>query len=148
MKKIYLAGPCGAVDRAQMVAISQQLRGMAFDVYCPFELKIPNAWDMPQEEWAKKVFDADKAAIDGSDVIVIISIGRESTAGTNWEQGYAYALGKPVYVFQITDKTTSLMTYWGCTVFRNTEIGSVGEELRRILEDGDCGRKRCITVLT
>lgn len=83
MKKIYLAGPCGTIDRALMSAIAQQLRHMDFEVYCPFELKIQNAWDMSQEEWAKLVFDADITAIDSSDIIVIISIGRESTAGTN-----------------------------------------------------------------
>ena len=51
--------------------------------------------------------------------MVMISRGSHSTAGTNWEQGYAYAKGKPVFVFQMTMWETSLMTYWGCNTFYN-----------------------------
>lgn len=115
--KIYLAGSCGSDRRTHMVEIGKALRKIGFEVYCPFELQIPNAWDMSQEEWATKVFVADIQAIDSSDVVVIISPGRVSTAGTNWEQGYAYGKNKRVIVFQYTEETTSLMTYCGCQSF-------------------------------
>lgn len=65
------------------------------------------------------VFDKDVSAIDECDFVVMLTKGRESTAGTNWEQGYAYAKGKPVFVFQYTDYDTSLMTYCGCTRMEN-----------------------------
>ena len=120
--KIYLAGSCGSDDRTMMKHIAEHLRARAdTDVFCPFELQIPNAWDMSQEEWAQKVFDEDVRAIKEADVVILITPGRESTAGTNWEQGFAYALGKRIYVFQITDKPTSLMTYCGCDLFFNAE---------------------------
>lgn len=112
--KIYLAGSCGTDRRTQMRKIATALRRLDYEVYCPFELKIENAWDMPQEEWAQKVFDADVAAIDACDLVVMISPGRVSTAGTNWEQGYAYAKGKRILVFQYTREPASLMTYCGC----------------------------------
>lgn len=115
--KIYLAGSCGNDRRTHMVHIGKALREAGFDVYCPFEIQIENAWDMPQEEWADKVFIADIHAIDVADVVVLISPGRVSTAGTNWEQGYAYAKGKRVFVFQYTDAATSLMTFCGCSSF-------------------------------
>lgn len=115
--KIYLAGSCGTDRRTQMQKIATALRRLDYEVYCPFELKIENAWDMPQEEWAQKVFEADVAAIDACDLVVMISPGRVSTAGTNWEQGYAYAKGKKVFVFQYTREPASLMTYCGCDNF-------------------------------
>ena len=52
--KIYLAGSCGTDRRTQMQKIATALRRLDYEVYCPFELKIENAWDMPQEEWAQK----------------------------------------------------------------------------------------------
>ena len=115
--KIYLAGSCGSDRRAYMVEIGKALRRLGFKVYCPFELQIENAWDMSQEVWALKVFRADIQAIDDAEVVVLISPGRISTAGTNWEQGYAYAKGKRVIVFQYTEEPTSLMTYHGCHSF-------------------------------
>ena len=117
--KIYLAGSCATEQRTDMVKIAKLLRICDFEVYCPFELKIPDAWDMSQEAWAQKVFDADIKAIDECDIFFMVSPGRESTAGTNWEQGYAYAKNKRVIVAQFTDKPTSLMTYCGAKEFYN-----------------------------
>lgn len=115
--KIYLAGSCGTERRTEMMKIAKALRYNKYEVYCPFELKIENAWDMSQEEWAKKVFDADIAAIDNCDLFLFISPGRISTAGSNWEQGYAYAKGKKIIVLQYTAEPASLMTYCGCDDF-------------------------------
>lgn len=118
--KIYLAGPCSKEERPMMEAIAAALRAKGiYDVYCPFELKIPNAWDYPQEIWAQKVFESDMAAIDECDFMIMISKGRASTAGTNWEQGYVYAINKPIFVYQSTEAETSLMTYCGCDRFFN-----------------------------
>ena len=50
--KIYLCGSCGSTERTRMVKVAELLRSLGYDVYCPFELKIPNAWDMSQEDWA------------------------------------------------------------------------------------------------
>ena len=117
--KIYLAGSCGSERRSYMVSVGEELRALGFEVYCPFELKIENAWDMSQEDWAQKVFNNDILAINSCDVMVMVTPGRQSTAGTNWEQGYAYALGKKIFVFQYTEDQTSLMTYCGATNFIN-----------------------------
>ena len=158
--KIYLAGSCSKDDRENMTAIAEALRAESYTVYCPFELKIENAWDYSQEEWAKKVFDCDTMAIDNCDFMVMISRGRHSTAGTNWEQGYAYAKGKPVFVFQMTMWETSLMTYWGCTVFKNipkdydreTRLNTIAkfpyEDRIRSKRERSVRYDRCYTTLT
>ena len=48
--KIYLAGSCGSERRSYMVSVGEELRALGSEVYCPFELKIDNAWDMSQED--------------------------------------------------------------------------------------------------
>jgi nucleoside deoxyribosyltransferase len=134
--RIYLAGPCDSENRSMMVQIAKEIRnyGSNIELYCPFELKIKNAWDYPQEEWAQMVFDKDIEAIDNCDIMILISLGRISSAGTNWEQGYAYAKGKKIIVFQITDTLTSLMTYCGCKYFINTTKEELIHELYWTLE--------------
>ena len=127
MSKIYLAGSCGMEHRDRMKLVAKYLREHGYTVYCPFELKIENAWDYQQEEWAQKVFDCDIMAIDNCDFMVMISDGRMSSAGTNFEQGYAYAKCKPIFVFQYTNAPASLMTYCGCLRYFDWLYGSTGD---------------------
>ena len=92
-----------------MYAALEMLRGKGFDVYAPIEHKMPNAWDYPNDEWGLMVFTCDIKAIDRCDVLVILSCGRNSTAGANWEAGYAFGIGKKVIVVEMTDDVMSLM---------------------------------------
>lgn len=156
--KIYLAGPCDTENRYNMVQIAKVFREYgSYEVYCPWELKIENAWDMPQEEWARRVFEADIKAIQECDTFVMITSGRESTAGTNWENGYAYALNKHIIVIQITDKPTSLMTYASSSEFLNSSYKDVLKTIKQIIDgwkhygcfiNGYNDYHRCKTVLT
>lgn len=153
--RIYLAGPCDSENRSMMVNAAKTIRNCNdnIELYCPFELKIENAWDYPQEKWAQMVFDKDVEAIDNCDVMILISLGRISSAGTNWEQGYAYAKRKKIIVFQITDTPTSLMTYCGCKYFLNTSKDQLAQDLywviqRIINNDIDYYTDECRTVLT
>lgn len=159
--KIYLAGPCDTENRTIMVQTAKIFREYGgYEVYCPWELKIENAWDMPQEEWARKVFEADIKAIQECDVFVMITSGRESTAGTNWENGYAYALNKHIITVQITDKPTSLMTYASASEFFNSSSEEQFNTIKHIIDcwerwglysialNGADGYYMCKTVLT
>lgn len=156
MKKIYLAGDCSSENRTLMVRIGKYLRRQGFEVYCPFELQIENAWDLTQEDWAEKVFYADKTAIEKCDFFFMISKGRISSAGTNWEQGYAKGIGKKVFVFQITREPTSLMTFCGCNYFYNTDEENIINTLHKVIIYLDEDKweyflfknKICETVLT
>ena len=148
--KIYLAGPCDSENRSLMVAAAKLLRKYKLEVYCPFELKIENAWDYPQEEWAQKVFEADVKAINECDCMLYISRGRMSSAGSNWEQGYTYALKKRIVVLQIEDAPTSLMTFCGCDLFFNIDNINELPLVIKIIEDNDYDNyiKSCSTILT
>ena len=156
--KIYLAGPCDTENRTIMVKIARALREYGHcEVYCPWELKIENAWDISQEEWARQVFEEDIKAIQECETFIMISRGRISSAGSNWEQGYAFGLGKCIIVIQITKEPTSLMTFCGTTHFFNCEeennllniIKKICDSLNTYygLITGD-NRYYCETVLT
>lgn len=112
MERIYLATPVGDPDSPEREGAAKAydvLTELGFDVYCPWKMKIPHAWDYPNDEWGLMVFATDIAELDKADIVIVLSYGRESTAGTNWEAGYAYGTGKKVIVVEMTDKEMSLM---------------------------------------
>ena len=99
--KIYLASPLDHDKRQAISFAAGILRDKGFDVYVPVEHQIPNAWDYPNDEWGLMVFQADVNAIMASDAIVLLSYGRASTAGTNWEAGFAFGIGKKVIIVEM-----------------------------------------------
>lgn len=112
-KKIYLATTFKEELRKDMYTVIDLLRDLGFEVYAPVEHIVPNAWDYPNDEWGLMVFEADVEAIKSCDYMVMLSYGRESmagaTAGTNWEAGFAFGIGKKVIVVEMTDNIMSLM---------------------------------------
>lgn len=110
--KIYLAAPFGTTGsekRNNAETAARTLRDKGYEVYCPWKSIIPHAWEYPNTEWGLMVFVNDVQAIDAADMVVVLSYGRESTAGTNWEAGYAYGRGKKVIIVEMTDAIMSLM---------------------------------------
>ena len=107
--KIYLASSLDTEARAAMYTAVELLRSKEFEVYAPVETKIPNAWDYPNNEWGLMVFTSDIVALDSCDIVVLLSNGRNSTAGANWEAGYAFGKGKKIIVVEMTDDIMSLM---------------------------------------
>jgi nucleoside 2-deoxyribosyltransferase len=106
---IYLAASLSEDKRNDMTEALSILRGKGLEVYAPVEHQIPNAWDWPNTEWGLMVFTEDIQAIQSCDVLVMICYGRLSTAGANWEAGYAFGIGKKVIVVEMTDGLMSLM---------------------------------------
>lgn len=109
--KIYIATPVVGSPNQRIYAdkASANLRERGFDTYAPWEMIIPHAWDYPNNEWAQMVFARDIAELEACDWLVLLSYGRESTAGANWEAGYAYGRGKQILVVEMTDTPMSLM---------------------------------------
>lgn len=110
--KVYLATPVGdpnTPERKLAQEAYEILKTKGMDIYAPWLLKIPNAWDYPNTEWGKLVFDSDVNALDAADIVIVLSYGRMSTAGVNWEAGYAYGTGKKVIVVEMTDEIMSIM---------------------------------------
>lgn len=107
--KVYLATPLSQEKREDMHRALDILRSKGLDVYAPVENTIPNAWDYPNSEWGLMVFTEDLKAIRSSDIVVMLSYGRMSTAGANWEAGYAFGTGKKIVLVEMTDEVMSLM---------------------------------------
>ena len=126
--KIYLASPLFTeYERNEVKRYAQAYREQGYYVYVPMEHQIENAWDMPNHEWAKKVFEEDVRAIDESDGVVVLYYGLYSDSGTAWEQGYAYAKGKEVIVINCGCKEASLMVVNGQTGHSWIEFNGVNQ---------------------
>lgn len=111
MYDVYLAAPLWtAKQKERITSLAEVLRREGYSVFVPMEHEIDNAWDMPQHEWSKKVFDTDIEAIRNSAAVVAIYNGLYSDSGTAFEIGYAHALGKDIYVVPYLEtKEVSLM---------------------------------------
>lgn len=116
-KNIYIASPFFKEEnRENAIKVAEILRKKGHTVYLPLEHKVLNAWDYPNYKWGEIVFNNDIDAINSSDCVVVLSYGRESTAGTNWEAGYAWGIGLPVIVVEMPGvKLMSLMLANGRT---------------------------------
>jgi len=110
-KKFYIASPFfGEEERRRAIEVCEHFRALGHSVVLPLEHKFPYAYDMPNHEWGRAVFDYDIQAINSSDFVICLSYGRQSSAGTNWEAGYAYGINKPVLVVEMPEvKLMSLM---------------------------------------
>ena len=137
--KIYLSGPFFTdTEKFYNEMIAEKLREK-YEVIVPSENEIPMD-NLSHEEWAKKIFDTDVSQIKECDVLVVTDFGATSDAGTAWECGYAYALGKPVYICSASAHsinkeisfTHSLMMVNGCTHFFNSF-----DELLHFLDTGE-----------
>ena len=127
MKKIYIASPIFTdEERALVREYANQFRQYdEIEVYVPMEHKIEDAYSMTNAEWGRKVFEADITALNECDAVVVLYYGLISDSGTAWEQGYAYAKGKDVYVFYVGDKKdahTSLMVVNGQSLVPDEDL--------------------------
>lgn len=108
--KIYLASSLQKDRRDEMKSAKEILISKGHEVYNPVEHKVHNDWDYPNPEWGLMVFQSDLIAIKEADAVVVLSHGREeSTAGVDWEAGFAFGIGKKVIVVEMTDLPMSLM---------------------------------------
>lgn len=108
--KIYIAGSVAPEYRSAVNEMANRLREIGYDVYAPLEHSIENAWDWPNDEWGLQVFRMDVEAINASDIVVVLSWGRRmTTAGTSWEHGYAYGIGKKILLVEMNNEEQSLM---------------------------------------
>lgn len=110
--KYYLASPFfNQEERKNVQKVANNLRLDGDEVYVPMEHSIPDGWNLPNNEWARQVFEEDVKAIRECDCVLAITYGMKDDAGTAWEVGFAYGIGKPVSVIAVNQTTYSLMVY-------------------------------------
>lgn len=98
---IYIASPLfHKWEQRNVKHIEKWLKTIFHDatIYCPQDFQVPNAWELPNHVWAKKIFEEDHKQLDAADLVVCISYGYKSDDGTAWEMGYAKAKGKEVWL--------------------------------------------------
>jgi nucleoside deoxyribosyltransferase len=114
--KVYIAGPFfNDEERDRMIRLKKYLSGKAFqkdfEFFFPMDSVVAKADQLPNPEWAKKVFESDKDELLKADAVIAIYDKHYSDSGTAWELGYAYGLNIPVKLL-CTDLNSdnSLMT--------------------------------------
>jgi len=127
--KVYLAGPVVTNDpivKQQMETLETTLNNMRIynrysdiekeyvEVYRPGKHKVPNAWGIDMATWGQCVFTMDVIAIDKCEWMVLADYGRQATAGTSWEAGYAFAKGIKILVVQMPGVEESSLMTQGC----------------------------------
>jgi len=116
-KKIYLASPFfNATELVVYKETISRLRSAGYPVHVPQEHEVPNAWDLPNSDWAKRVFEMDIEATHDCDVVMVLNFGMYSDSGTAWEAGFGMAIGKEVVqvLCGYENATYSLMMVNGC----------------------------------
>lgn len=99
--KIYLASSLHTDELKRKIdKVVDFLRKKGETVYSPKDMKIENAWDLSNQDWAKQVYDNDIKALSKCDMVVCIYNGFNFAGGTGtaWELGYAKATGKDIIV--------------------------------------------------
>lgn len=111
--KFYVASPLFTV--AQKIRIKKVVDALRWyhDVYSPMEHQVPNAWELPNDEWASEVFKNDVEALNNADAVVVIYDGLYSDSGTAWEVGYAYAMNKQIFVIVADEKEMQSLMVFG-----------------------------------
>lgn len=113
MNKVYIASPLfTARQRATVDSVARHwLNVHPYDeIYKPQDFKVPNAWDMPNSDWADVVEKEDRIHLDAADVVIGVLYGMNGDDGTAWEIGYASAKGKKIVLFMMNEGGTySLM---------------------------------------
>lgn len=144
-KRFYIASPFFKQEnRKNAMNVAEMLRKKGHEVFLPLEHKILNAWDYPNHEWGRLVFENDLYGIHNADIMIVLSYGRESTAGTNWEAGYAWGIGKPVIVVEMPGVTLmSLMLANGRTATLKSieELENYDFETMPLVEDREMEQK-------
>ena len=107
---VYLASPFfNKYEKTNMERVLKVLRASGYEVYAPYELKIDNAWNIPNHEWGLNIFIEDIHAIEECDCMVAINYGLYSDSGTAFEIGYAIGRDKPVFSVNFEGFVDSVM---------------------------------------
>lgn len=102
--KIYIASPLFTAEEKRVInKVALVLHRAGFETHLPMEHGVPDAWAYTNEEWARKMFELDREAIDECDGVLCIYYGMNSDSGTSWEVGYSFAMGKQVVIFHYYD---------------------------------------------
>ena len=118
--KIYIAGPFFTKEECrELEAMIRYVRELYpnSELFIPKEHFIPDGETMPNDVWAKKVFEMDVQELDDADLVFALYLGHYSDTGTAWEIGYAYAKEIPILLYcPKTNSDVSIMPFQSAEV--------------------------------
>ena len=107
--KIYIAGPFSQENERKSLKHMIELVKLAnpnAEFYIPMEFKVEGdfqkpdgTWNLPNEEWARRVYEEDLKHLNEADIVYAQYVGHYCSSGTVWEMGYANAKGIPVVAY-------------------------------------------------
>ena len=110
--KAYIASPLGFTEPTRQFygeTYLPALRAVGVDTICPWEMTDPAegvfALDTDSlaeraaryDEFVRRVFARNETAIRDAEIVIAQLDGTDADAGTAWEVGFGYALGKPIF---------------------------------------------------
>ena len=106
---IYIAGPFSKPEEKEILKHMIDIVKMKYqdvNFYIPMEFTVPGdyqkpdgTWNLPNEEWARKVYESDLKHLNEADVVFALYIGHYCSSGTVWEIGYANGKNIPVIAY-------------------------------------------------
>lgn len=135
---IYIAGPIKEKELIQEMIEVVKKRYPDANLYIPMDYKVPGdfqkldgTWNLPNHEWAKKVFESDINHLKNSDLIFSLYTGYYHTSGTIWEIGYACGLNIPVIAYIpyfVKDVSLMVMNSFSNYITNDGVINSITDE--------------------
>ena len=107
--RIYIAGPFSHTEERESLEHMIDLIKKKYpeaNLYIPMEFKVEEdyqkedgTWNLPNYEWAKRVYESDIKHLDTANMVIALYVGHYCSSGTIWEMGYAKGKGIPVVVY-------------------------------------------------
>lgn len=107
--RFYIASPFfNETELKHVIDLEKLLDKQGYDYFSPRLSQLPHL-EFGGFEWRVNVFRNDINHIKWADAIIAIIRGNYDDAGTVFEVGYGYAMGKPIYIYNPDDGELNLM---------------------------------------
>ena len=124
-KRVYLASPFfNETELKNVEYVESILSEKGIPYYSPIRYEAKNK--KGTIEWAREIFEIDKAEIDNADIVIALDYGNYGDTGTAWECGYAAGIGKQVILVHTDrDGDSNLMMF--CAGTTNIYLDELAE---------------------
>ena len=136
---VYISGPFfNKKERTNMEILKNYLKTNYPDnsYYFPMDFKVPDAYDLPNKDWAKTIFEEDMLKLKHTDLVIVVYYGQYSDSGTAFEVGYALSKKISIYVLVVDKQETQSLMVLNCTpyIWEFNQFIKTGDDLSFLLD--------------